>query len=142
MNRVFLDADVVLDFYVRRQPHHNLVLRLFTQLKRSKTKCFTSALVVANVYYILAKIEGRQYAMDRIRRLRKLIGIAPINESTVDAALSSPYKDFEDSIQFYCAVQNGISTLITRNTRDYPKEQLRVTDPIQYLSATILEKRG
>ena len=97
---------------------------------------------MANVYYILAKIANRQFAMDKIRRLRKLVAIAPINESTVDAALSSPYKDFEDSIQFHCAVQNGMNTLITRNTRDYPKEQLRVTDPLQYLSVTKLEKEG
>jgi predicted nucleic acid-binding protein len=142
MNRVFLDADVVLDFYVQRQPHHNLALRLFTQLKRSKTDCYTSALVVANVYYILAKVESRQYAIDKVRRLRKLVAIAPINESTVDAALSAPYKDFEDSIQFHCAIQNGINTLITRNIRDYPKGRLLVTDPIQYLSASILGEKS
>ena len=81
MNKVFLDADVVLDLYVERQPHHNIALRLFTELKRSKTNCYTSALVVANVYYVLSKIENRQYAIDKMRRLRNLVGIASINES-------------------------------------------------------------
>ena len=142
MNKVFLDADVVLDLYVERQPHHNIALRLFTELKRSKTNCCTSALVVANVYYVLSKIESRQYAIDKMRRLRNLVAIASINESILDDALASPYKDFEDSIQFYCAVQNGIKTIITRNTRDYPKERLLVADPMQYLNANALEKKG
>ncbi|MGA2977639.1 MAG: hypothetical protein ABSF77_20235 [Spirochaetia bacterium] len=63
-----------------------------------------------------------------------------MNESIIDAALASPHKDFEDSIQFQCAVQNGIKTLITRNTKDYPKEQLQIADPGQYMSASKKEK--
>jgi len=133
MDKVFIDADVLLDLYVLREPHHDNALRLFSLLKQSRTPCYTSPVVVANVSYILAKLQNRQYAVEKLRRMRKLVSIAPINESTVDAALSLPYKDFEDSIQFHCAVQNAIGTLITRNTRDYPGGQLRVVDPAQYL---------
>jgi predicted nucleic acid-binding protein len=75
-----------------------------------------------------------------MRRFRRLVAIAPLNESIIDAALASPHKDFEDSIQFQCAVQNGIKTLITRNTKDYPKEQLQIADPGQYMSASKKEK--
>jgi len=141
MTSVFLDADVILDFYVQREPHHQLALRLFTHLKRAKTRCYTSAVIIANIYYMLARIENGRYAPEKIRRLRNFVAIAPLNEATIDAALSSPYKDFEDSIQLHCAMQNGIEVLITRNVRDYPKAHLHVVDPGQYLSAT-LEKMG
>jgi predicted nucleic acid-binding protein len=142
MNRVFLDSDIVLDFYVRREPHHEAALRLFTHLKRERTRCYTSAVVVANAYYMLSSIESPKYALDKMRKLRKLVSIAPLNESIIDVALSFPYKDFEDSIQFQCAIQNGIETIITRNTKDYPKDQLKVADPGQYLSAAALNKEG
>jgi predicted nucleic acid-binding protein len=142
MNSVFLDTDVVLDFYVQREPHHETALRLFTHFKRAKTRCYTSAVVIANAYYMLAKIQNARYALDKMRRFRKLVSIAPLNESIIDTALSFPYKDFEDSIQFQCAMQNGIKTLITRNSKDYPKDQLRVADPSQYLSANILNKKS
>lgn len=135
MDRVFIDADVVLDLYILREPHHDNALRLFSELKRSRTPCCTSPVVVANVYYILAKLQNRQYAVERLRRLRKLLSIVPVDQAVVDAALSLPHKDFEDSFQFHCAVQNKIGTLITRNTKDYPSVQLRVVDPVQYLSA-------
>src|SRR5208282_1400382 len=65
MNSVFLDSDIVLDFYVQREPHHETALRLFTHLRRSRTRCFTSAVVIANVYYMLAKIESIKYALDK-----------------------------------------------------------------------------
>jgi predicted nucleic acid-binding protein len=142
MNSVFLDSDIVLDFYVQRDPHHETALRLFTHLRRSKTRCFTSAVVIANVYYMLTKIESIKYALDKIRKLRKFLSIAPLNESIIDAALAFPFKDFEDSIQFQCAMHNGITTIITRNIKDYPKDQLRVADPGQYLSAAVLNKEG
>jgi predicted nucleic acid-binding protein len=142
MNSVFLDSDIVLDFYVQREPHHETALRLFTHLKRTKTHCFTSAVVMANAYYMLTKIENTKYALDKMRKLRKFISIAPLNESIIDAALSFPFKDFEDSIQFQCAIQNGIETIITRNIKDYPKDQLKVADPGQYLSAAVLNKKG
>jgi len=142
MNSVFLDTDVVLDLYIRREPHHDVALRLFTYLKKSKVPCFTSAVVIANTYYILSKIESPKYAIDRIRKLRKLVSVATLSEGMVDSALSAPHKDFEDSIQLHCAVQNGINTLITRNTKDYPKEQVKITDPLQYLSAAALLERS
>ena len=135
MNSVFLDTDVVLDFYIQRQPHHDVALKLFTMLKRTKTKCYTSAVVIANAYYVMAKSKDREYALDRIRKLRNLVTVAPIGDSVMDAAIASPYKDFEDSIQFHCAIQNKIETFITRNTRHYPKGQLRVADPSQFLGA-------
>jgi predicted nucleic acid-binding protein len=142
MTSVFLDTDVVLDFYIERQPHHDVALRLFTRLKQTKTKCYTSAVVIANAYYILSKLESREYAVDRIRKLRKLVDVAPLDASIIDAAITSPYKDFEDSVQFHCAIQNKVETFITRNVRHYPKERLRVADPSQFLSATKLEKLG
>jgi len=142
MINVFVDSDIVLDFYVQREPHHATALRLFTHLKRTKTRCYTSAVVMANAYYILTKIEGTKYALDKMRRLRKFVSIAPLNESIIDAALLFPFKDFEDSIQFQCAIQNGIETIITRNIKDYPKDQIKVADPGQYLSAVVLNKKG
>ncbi|MCX7038146.1 MAG: PIN domain-containing protein [Spirochaetes bacterium] len=90
MTSVFLDADVILDLYVQREPHHQLALRLFSHLKRAKMRCYTSAVILANIYYMLARIENRRYALEKIRRLRNFVAIAPLNETTIDAALSSP----------------------------------------------------
>jgi len=142
MNRVFLDTDVIIDFYVARQPHHDVALRLFTHLKTSKVPTFTSAVVISNAYYVLAKTEGRKFALERMRKLRRLLSVAPLSEGAVDAALAAPGKDFEDSLQIQCAMENGIGTLITRNTRDFPKDRIKVTEPLQYLSAATLLNRS
>jgi predicted nucleic acid-binding protein len=142
MTKVFLDADVLLDLFLDREPHHEVALRLLTDLKRTSVECFTSAVVLANMNYILGKAKGSAYSVDRLRSLRKIVGVAALDESMVDAALADPQKDFEDSIQLQCAKRNGIETLITRNVKHYPKGRLRVTSPLEYLSSKTSGKSG
>ena len=135
MSRVFLDADVILDLFIQREPFHLQAVRLFSVLKKSKTPSFTSPVVVANVHYLLARIRNRRYALEKVRQLRKLVSIAPVTEEIVDAALGAPQKDFEDSIQYECAVANRMSVIVTRNVKDFPKGAMRIAEPLEYLSS-------
>jgi predicted nucleic acid-binding protein len=141
MDSVFLDSDVVLDLYVDREPHHREALLLFTQLKRSGTKCFCSPIVIANVYYILSKVRNGKYALEKIRNLRKLVSIATVEQETIDSSIKEPYKDFENSIQLHCAIRNGIKVIITRNTKHYPKDQATIMNPNEYLASAGLRSK-
>jgi predicted nucleic acid-binding protein len=116
-----------------------MALRLLTALKRNKIRRYTSTVVVANIYYLLSRMKNRQFALEKIRKLRELVSIAPLTEGMIDAAVASPHKDFEDSIQLHCAVTNGIKVLITRNAGDYPKGRIRLADPGQYLAGVRAE---
>jgi predicted nucleic acid-binding protein len=135
MDSVFLDTDVVLDLFIRREPHHSEALQLFTTIKRSKTRCFTSPIVIANAYYILSKVKDKGYALERIKGLRKLVQVVSVDESIIDAAIEKPFKDFEDSIQYACARKNGIGAILTRNIKDYPKSDIIIANPGEYLNA-------
>lgn len=142
MTKVFFDADVLLDLFLEREPHHTVALRLLTELRRSKTGCFTSPVVFANVHYILAKAKGQEYSVRKLRSLRGMIGIASVDQEVVDTALEAPYKDFEDSLQMHCAHASGIGILITRNLKHYPKGKLQVRSPVEYLSSRVFGKSG
>ncbi len=132
MSKVFIDTDVILDLFVQREPHHREALRFFSHLKQRKIGGYTSPIVLANTYYILAKLKTKRYATEKIKRLRNIIGIVSINEATIDAALRSGLKDFEDSIQYHCALEHEIPFLVTRNIKDYPKEKIHILLPTEY----------
>jgi predicted nucleic acid-binding protein len=135
MDSVFLDSDVVLDLYIDREPHHEDALRLFTSLKRMKVTCYCSPIVIANTYYILSKVKNTKYALEKMRNLRRLVSIAPVGEKTIDRALEDPNKDFEDSIQLNCAIENGIKVIVTRNAKHFSRERISVMSPHEYLVA-------
>ncbi len=122
-----------MDLFISREPRHAEALRLFSRLRRAEFRCGTSPLVIANVHYVLGRIKTRRYALGRIGRLRTLVGVATVTEAEVDAAIASPYRDFEDSVQYHCALAAGFDTLITHNTRHYPKGRLTIMTPRQYL---------
>jgi predicted nucleic acid-binding protein len=142
MTKVFLDADVLLDLFLEREPHHTIALRLLTQLRRTKANCVTSPVVFANMNYVLAKAKSRDYSLSKLLSLRRMVNIASIDEGMIDAALAAPQRDFEDTIQLHCAEGYGTQTLITRNTKHYPKGRLHVTSPLEYLSSKPLGERG
>jgi predicted nucleic acid-binding protein len=140
MDSLFIDTDVILDLFVRREPHHKTALRFFSFLKNHEVHAFTSAVSVANTYYILARIKNRRYALEKVRRLMKLIRIAAVDQQTVDAAIRAPYKDFEDSIQYHSALAKGLVILITRNVADYPKDRIKILLPDEYMTITELQQ--
>ena len=139
MPKVFVDTDVILDLFIRREPHHREALRFFSHMKKNKIQSYTSPIVMANIYYILAKLKTNRYATEKIKKLRNIIGIASVSEKTIDAAIKSTQKDFEDSIQYHCALENEIKYIVTRNVRDYPKEKIRIVLPNEYVKMTAKE---
>ena len=142
MRSAFLDADVILDLFISREPHHTEALKLFSRLRRAGFRCGTSPLVIANVHYVLGRIKTTRYALGRIGRLRTLVGIVTVTEAEIDAAIASPYRDFEDSVQYHCALAAEFDTLITRNTRHYPKGRITIMTPRQYLDMIGTPKPG
>jgi predicted nucleic acid-binding protein len=135
MVKVFLDTDAILDLFLEREPHHTAALQLLSSLKRTKTASYTSPIVLANVNYILAKAKGREYSIGKLRSLRTILSVLPLDERMVDAAVAAPQRDFEDTLQLQCALASGVDAIITRNTRRYPKARIHVIDPMQYLSS-------
>ena len=115
-------------------------LRFFSFLRNHAVQAFTSAVSVANTYYILAKIKNQRYALEKVRRLMKLMRIAAVDQRTIDAAICAPYKDFEDSIQYHCALSKGLAMLITRNVSDCRKDHVRVLLPDEYMTITGLQQ--
>jgi hypothetical protein len=48
-------------------------------------------------------------------------------------ALNSDFKYFEDAIQYYCAIENRMPVLLTRNVKDYRKAKIPVFTAEEYI---------
>jgi len=134
MTRLFIDTDVILDLLLERQPFYASSMQLFTLIEEKAVTAYTSPVVLANIYYISAKILKKKSALQYIRKLLTLLRIAPIDEKIMLLAASSSFKDFEDAIQYYSAKQEAIGFLITRNKPDFKVTDMTVCTPDEYLS--------
>jgi len=62
--------------------------------------------------------------------LLELIEILPVGKSTVKKSLYSDFRDFEDGLQNFCAGEGKLTTIVTRNTKDYSASNLVVQTPM------------
>ncbi|MCQ2588666.1 MAG: PIN domain-containing protein [Treponema sp.] len=134
MNRYFVDTDVILDLLAKRIPHFHFSAVLFTLAEMGKYELFTSPTVMSNTFYILRKQLGNEGAKTALRKLRIILHIIDSSEKVIDQALNSDFSDFEDAIQCYTAVNNGINCVITRNIKDYKTSGIIVQTPEAFLA--------
>ena len=64
---------------------------------------------------------------------KTLVTVLPVTDKTVELALSSDFKDFEDALQYFTAIENNVKTLLTRNLKDYKTAEITVMTAEQYL---------
>jgi predicted nucleic acid-binding protein len=57
-----------------------------------------------------------------------------VDSKTIDLAIASDFKDFEDAIQYACALAHNLTTIITRNIKDYKKATIKVLTPETFLT--------
>lgn len=79
-------------------------------------------------------MESIKFALNVLTRLKALLNVVKIDERTVELALSSGFKDFEDAIQNYAAVDADVNCIITRNKVDYKESNLVICTAKEYLA--------
>ncbi|MDR1445229.1 MAG: type II toxin-antitoxin system VapC family toxin [Treponema sp.] len=117
--KLFVDSDIILDLLAERPLFYSDSAKMFSWAYKKKIELYTTAVVLANVFYILRKVNGNERSKGQIKDLRLLVKILPVNENTVDMALSSKFNDFEDGLQYYAAREQNLFGIITRNINDY-----------------------
>ncbi len=132
--RLFVDSDVVIDFFTDREPHANPASELFELNEKGELTLFISAVSVNNIYYIIRKYLGHKKTLEVIENLLEITELIGTNKKEIVQALKNNFKDFEDSIQYSTAltVQN-LDAIITRNVKDYKNSNIAVLTPLQFL---------
>ena len=70
-----------------------------------------------------------------LEKVRIVFRVAAVDEKVIDLSLASDFKDFEDAVQCYSAVNAKADCLITRNKRDYVTDILPILTPEEFLAA-------
>ncbi len=126
MKKVLVDTDVIYDLLAKREPYYTFAARLFTKADHNKVKLFISALTIANMHYMLSRLKSDKEARKILNQFKVLVSIIPLDQKILELSLNSDFKDFEDAIQYYSAIENKVEILLTRNLKDYKKARIPV----------------
>jgi predicted nucleic acid-binding protein len=137
MTRIFLDTNVILDLLAERKPFYESIAKLATLADQKKLVLVTTPLSFTTIEYILKRNENAEIVIDKLRKFKIICEVCDVNEEIVEKGLNSNFKDFEDSIQYYSAVEANCSIFITRNGKDFKNSSLPILTAEEYLKSLI-----
>ena len=135
MKNAFLDTNVIIDFLADRQPFSLPAAEIFNASVNSKLKIFIAAVSFNNIYYIIRQSQSHKQTIKILNELCEMAAIIDVTQNIIRKSLSSDFADFEDAIQYNCALDiKSIDFIVTRNSKDFKKSMLPVLSPEEALN--------
>ena len=135
MTRIFLDTNVILDLLAERIPFFDSIAKVATLADQKKLILVVSPLSFTTVEYVLNKFESSESVLTKLRKFKIICEVCEVNEETIEKGLNSSFKDFEDAVQYFTAIQSGCSIIITRNGKDFKSSTISIMTAEEYLSS-------
>lgn len=131
--RIFLDTNVMFDFLSERNPFYKDAARILTYSESNGLEIYVSPLSYANVCYFLTKFKDNKLAYNKLKMFKSISKVSVMSEVTVDKALASDFKDFEDALQHFSALESKCEIIITRDKKDFKTSLIPVLSPEDFV---------
>ena len=135
MKKALLDTNIVLDLIARREPFYEEAAELFSMGDRNKIRLSLSSLSLANTHYVLSKFRSQQEASEILRSFKVLVQVLSFDDKITDLALNSNFKDFEDAVQYFTAIENNQELIVTRNMSGFRESKIPVMTAHEFIKA-------
>ena len=132
--KALFDLNIILDVLQQREPFYEISAQLLAFAETGKINGFVAPHSLTTLFYLIEKDQSSAHAKVAITSLLQVLEAATIDQSTIEQALSLPYRDFEDAVQMMAAVQCKAEYLVTRNVKDFQPAPLSVIQPSELLA--------
>lgn len=135
MKNLFLDTNILIDVLARREPFHREAIQLFEQAVLKKARLLTTAISITKAWYMLDKYGDDKTAHKAISGIIEYVRIIPVSHRAATMAAGSEFRDFEDAVQYFAALEaETVEAIITRNVRDFRHSVIRVCSAGDYVN--------
>ncbi len=132
--KFFVDTNVILDVFLGRDPFEEAAIQVFEKIELDGWELFTSDNAITTPFFYLKKQIGSKKAKTVIIDFLQEMKIQPVGRLQLLSAAQSNFKDFEDAVQYQCALSIvGIDGIITRNKKDFKNAHIPVYTPFEAL---------
>jgi predicted nucleic acid-binding protein len=130
--RLFLDTNVVLDFFLERNPFSIEAESIFRLRQEEKVDFSISSLTLANLAYFITRAKKNPFEI--IGTLLEWTRVVELDRKIFEQTLSSRFKDFEDGLQYFSALkEKDVDVIVTRNKSDFRASEILVQTPSEFL---------
>ncbi len=131
--RVYFDTNVIVDLFDVARPFHQESLHVFkTIFENEEIDVFINTDTITNLFYILRSHIKLSFddAIEKLEFIKNNFNIVSTEmieiDQTIDLCKKHIFNDYEDGMQYICALKVECTLLITNNAKDFKNAQIKV----------------
>ena len=132
---ILLDTNVILDFALKREEHYAFARKIMEEIAEGRLIAHVSASQITDIYYFLEKKFDHEEAIRVLVVLLESIRVIRVDDKTINTAIESGMKDFEDAVQAAAAQEVYVDIVVTRDKKGFHNSGLQVYSPEEFLKA-------
>jgi len=130
MKKVYLDTNILIDILLDRDLEHISINKITPFLKQSQV--YMSTLSGHITYYIL-KIKPNTSMHRSSMALINRINLVPLSKEIINQSLNNFSIDFEDTLQYYSALDQNCDYILTRDKKNFNKIKELIPSKIEII---------
>jgi predicted nucleic acid-binding protein len=134
MKKLLLDTNIILDLLAQRIPFYTDAAKLFSLADKNLITLSVSSLCMADAHHILSGQKPEPEVRKILRKIKILVNVLPLDDKIIELTLNSEFKDFENAIQYYTALENDQEIIITRNLPDFRESKIPVMTAGEFIT--------
>jgi predicted nucleic acid-binding protein len=144
--RIYIDTNVIIDLFDKKRPFHKHSLEVIKNLfANEEIEVFINTDTISNLFYILRSyiklsfddsIEKLEYVKDSF----SVVCSEPIDiDSAIEICKEHIFNDYEDAMQYICALKAKCSLIITNNPKDFRNASIDVITSKKFNKSDIMK---
>jgi len=129
--KVMLDTNVILDIWLAREPFWRDSAALMARVEKGEIKGCVCPTTITTLHYLAKKVSGEDKARELIAQLTGICEVGSMTGQTIEAALDSSLRDFEDAVIEAVAVKSRAQVIATRDAKHFRKSKIEAREPSQ-----------
>lgn len=140
--RVLVDTNIVLDFLLQREPFSQDADLLFQAIDVGKMVGYVTATTLTDIFYLSRRhTRSVEQARQAVSEILTAMMICPVDRVILESAFNSGLADFEDAVQIFSAVTQGLEAIVTRDAQGFLSSPIPVLS-IQELLQQVRQQNG
>lgn len=131
--RVYFDTNVIVDLFDEsRVFHEDSLYVLHSILENQDVEIFVNNDTMTNLFYILKNRIKLSFdeSLEKLEAVKDIFNITCIEKSHIESAIDickkNLFKDYEDSVQYVCAMDVNCTLIITNNPKDFKNSSIDI----------------
>ena len=135
MNKIFIDANVVIDYLDKSSKDHATALDCIRIIRKHFNKPFVSPATFIITNFLLGKFaKNKDWHRKQMQLTFSGFEITPIEPHFINAIFETHFTDLEDGFQYMCALNAKASVIITKDLSDFFDSKIAVVHPHDFVS--------